>query len=374
MMQCLGAALLVLATGAETDAAAAAPPPPPDPEGGCPVGCAYNEKRACCGGFNSVTGKCTCPASVAFSAGFGSDMVLQQAPARSAVYGMAFLAGAAIEVTVTSPEGKVVESLLATAHPVAVQHPPPQGGIPSGANYTAAWKVLLAPARSGGAYTIVARCVKGCGTKGGARDVAAPLERVTFGLVFFCSGQSNMQLPLVHTYSGKDLQAKMAGGLYSKIRYFQLETVQKQAPTYALVEGASTYTDSATGVTHSWLNATFAAAIPTFCPHAPAPGEPCRHPDYGPFLGFSATCMEFGRSMLDQLGHDAPPIGLIQSAVGGTTIEKWSPNATTASCQNKTVGAATANPPLGSLYYGMVCPFVNMSVAGFLWYQGTYDT
>ena len=178
-----------------------------------------------------------------------------------------------------------------------------------------------------------------------------------------------MQLPLVHTYSGRDLQDKMANGAYSNIRFFQLNTIHLQQPTYALLEGANTFLDQTTGEELTWLNATFAANIPTVCPHAPVPGEACRHPKYGPFLDFSATCMEFGRSLSDQLGPNAPPIGLISSAVGGTTIEEWTPNATTATCQNKTVGAPSANPPRGSLFHGMVCPFVNTSVTAFLWYQ-----
>lgn len=58
----------------------------------------------------------------------------------------------------------------------------------------------------------------------------------------------------------------------------------------------------------------------------------------------------------------------VAAQIGGTVIEAWSPNATTASCQNKTVGGPTAGPPSGHLYYGMVCPFVNMSISGFVWY------
>ena len=53
-------------------------------------------------------------------------------------------------------------------------------------------------------------------------------------------------------------------------------------------------------------------------------------------------------------------------------IEAWSSNETTASCQNKTAigpGGTSAGPPRGHLYYGMVCPFVNMSLSGWIWYQ-----
>lgn len=66
-------------------------------------------------------------------------------------------------------------------------------------------------------------------------------------------------------------------------------------------------------------------------------------------------------------GHNIHP-RRVAAQIGGTVIEAWSPNATTASCQNKTVGGPTAGPPSGHLYYGMVCPFVNMSISGFVWY------
>lgn len=83
---------------------------------------------------------------------------------------------------------------------------------------------------------------------------------------------------------------------------------------------------------------------------------------------------QFGRSLIDQLGPGAPPIGLIQSAIGGTTIEAWSSNTTTTSCANRTMGAPSAGKPNGRLYYGMVCPFVNTTIAGFAWYQVSWLT
>ena len=162
---------------------------PPDPEDNCPVGCDYDRKHSCCGIKNPVTGSCKCPSSVIFSAGFDSDMVLQQAPAKAAVYGLAFHSGAAIEVTVTPSSGGAARTSMTLAIPLdSVQRPDPSHGIQSTTNYTAAWKVFLEPVDSGGTYTITSKCTSGCGTEGGERDIAVPLERVTFGLVFFCSG------------------------------------------------------------------------------------------------------------------------------------------------------------------------------------------
>lgn len=161
-------------------------PPPMD----CPIGCDYDQKNHCCGVKNSVTGSCSCPTSVVFSAGFDSDMVLQQAPAKSAVYGLAFRPGAAIEVTLTPSKGgaSFTSRTVANQLGTSVQRPNLPHHLTSTANYTATWKAFLEPMESGGTYTITARCTARCGTEGGARDIAAPLERVTFGLVFFCSG------------------------------------------------------------------------------------------------------------------------------------------------------------------------------------------
>ena len=123
----------------------------------------------------------------------------------------------------------------------------------------------------------------------------------------------------------------------------------------------------------TWWNASYGAHWPFRCQYPSKQGNDtrtCQTLDYGPFFGFSAACTEFARNLIETLGDDAPPIGLIQTAVGGTTIEAWSPNTTTALCQNKTVGGPTAGRNDGRLYYGMIAPFVNTTVAGFLWYQG----
>jgi hypothetical protein len=98
------------------------------------------------------------------------------------------------------------------------------------------------------------------------------------------------------------------------------------------------------------------------------------------FDTFSATCLYFGLELVDALGEGAPPIGLIQSAVGGSTIEAWQSNETLASCTERMVphaGLGGGKPPFpfeqhqpAVLYYGYVAPFVNMSVGGFVWYQG----
>ena len=182
-----------------------------------------------------------------------------------------------------------------------------------------------------------------------------------------------MALPNTHSYSAKLLQTQIQGGKYSKLRWFQFQGMSGGkpqdedhgqpggfSPMWTRQTGASSYYNTNDTEIQTWFNASYGAAISDSSKYS------------GPFFGFSATCIEFGRNLLEMLGddEDAPPIGLIQSAIGGTQIETWTPNTTTAECQNKTVGGPTAGPPHGMLYYGMVCPFVNMSVAGWVWYQG----
>ena len=98
---------------------------------------------------------------------------------------------------------------------------------------------------------------------------------------------------------------------------------------------------------------------------------------------FPATAWYYAMHLTDLLGADAPPIGLMTTPVGGTMVEEWtSPETQRASCKNVTCMCMDSKPcdpyaPLGpsctgnsDLWWGNVQPFVNISVKGFLWYQG----
>lgn len=95
---------------------------------------------------------------------------------------------------------------------------------------------------------------------------------------------------------------------------------------------------------------------------------------HSPFAQFSATCMYFGVELIAQrtnMGVDADvPIGLIQSAIGGSQIESWMDNETLTLCANESLHGGAIPDDSGRLYYGMVAPFANYSVAGWVWYQG----
>ena len=142
------------------------------------------------------------PAGIAFNASFGSYMVLQQAPAKACVGGILGEGGTAASVTIKSST-----DLSTGAHTVAAEITADGGG----------WKACLPAAAVGGDHTITATCT-GC-----TNTTAAVLEHVTYGDVWYCSGQSNMALRLQHTYSRNSSRDAILAGKYSNIRIHGLK-------------------------------------------------------------------------------------------------------------------------------------------------------
>lgn len=81
-----------------------------------------------------------------------------------------------------------------------------------------------------------------------------------------------------------------------------------------------------------------------------------------------STCF-YAAEELSYMRRDAGlpqvPLGLITTAIGGTTIEQWSTNATLDQCKN-----LTRNSDNEQLYDQYILPYENMTVGAFLWYQG----
>ena len=251
-----------------------------------------------------------------FSAIFGNHMVLQRAPDRASVYGISSDTG--VEVTFN---GQTYRSTVVNG----------------------AWKVALPATEAGGAYTI------GVSSAGGK----ASISDVTFGDVWFCSGQSNMELKLHYTVSRNASYAAAAAGKRN-IRLLQLATNQIPDVTYLL---------NSSVVSLPWKTATQAAMDKSLDT-------------------FSAVCYYYGENLQERMeaANASIPLGLIQSAVGGTMIEEWLASKTQLECasnvtctSNMTLPFTPATEPTcnnGQLYNGMVAPFVNMTLKGFLWYQG----
>ena len=123
-----------------------------------------------------------------------------------------------------------------------------------------------------------------------------------------------MALSNYHSYSATLLKEQMMNGKFANLRWFQYESMgggrsgSRFSPMWTRQDGASGFQFGNETEARTWFNASFGAAFPAKRGHA----------DEQPFLSFSAACTEFGRNLLEMLGDDASPIGLIQSAVRPT--------------------------------------------------------
>ncbi|KAL3884153.1 hypothetical protein ACJMK2_030373 [Sinanodonta woodiana] len=184
------------------------------------------------------------------------------------------------------------------------------------------WKVTLPAQNSKGPFVIRVSSSEG----------AATLSDVLFGDVWFCSGQSNMGFTMNQVFNHTE-ELKDAAN-YAEIRIFNTNR--------------DTSNISLTDLSHAnhWS-----------LPNATTLG------------GFSAVCWLYGKYLYP---HIHRPIGLIESAWGGTIIEAWSSHDALAKCTSAGHRVNRApNPNLPSvLWNAMVNPFLPMTIYGAIWYQG----
>ncbi len=176
------------------------------------------------------------------------------------------------------------------------------------------WKVALSPLKAGGPFELVV-----------AGKTTNTVKDILVGDVWICSGQSNMEFGL----GGADnAQAAIQAATNAAIRLLHVTADQLAAP---------------------------AADIPNVW-------EVCS-PQTVP--GFSAVGYFFGKAIHDQTGV---PIGLIESAWGGTAIEPWTPPES----WKQTAELAKRDVPgdLSHIYNGRIAPLAPYGVKGALWYQG----
>lgn len=244
---------------------------------------------------------------------FGSGMVLQRDVPVS-LWGWT-TAGEVVTLIVAEPGGRVFNVTSA----------------PAGAD--GRWNATLpaSPASSSGIGVNI--------TAVDAAGAQQALINVLFGDVIWCSGQSNMSggnTPVSYAYNATAEIAASAG--YPWVRVFTVGTRSQGSPT-PLDELQ-------------------------FAPYIPwSVAGP------NPVARFSASCWFHGKGLADALGP-AVPLGLVESAWGGTSIQVWEPPGIVAAC-----GDAPSYPggwPTATtcLWNSMTVPFAGMRVAGIVWYQG----
>ena len=224
-----------------------------------------------------------------FSPVFGDYMVLQQAPAAAAVYGTVLPGTTAVTVTVS--DGKSSYEVKASVGADATHQPRGYVDPATGANLPVAnesWKAILRPAPAGGDWHIAA-------VAHDANSSTATLAHVVFGDMWYCTGQSNMWLPVKYSFSRNESVAAIAQGKYANIR--------------------GMFSPSATTPT---------AGVWKTAQQAIADGN-ATTPTYSLF-DMGATCLYFAQELVDR--GITTPIGIADTAIGGQRIEEFMNNKT----------------------------------------------
>lgn len=182
----------------------------------------------------------------------------------------------------------------------------------------------------------------------------AVITDVVVGDVYFCSGQSNMQLSVCDTVNW-EAEAAASNKYRDRLRISSVATTDADCNTTAPQDN--------TTMSIPWSR----ASVDTVG-------------------GMSAVCYYYAVRQLE--ARPNVPVGLVASSWGGTAIQPWMGPAALQKCNSTSVGdggvrhdpglaylkghvGSTAFPTMGStLYNSMVAPFVRMPLRGWLWYQG----
>eukprot|EP01084_Bolivina_argentea_P257931 434642_1 len=271
---------------------------------------------------------------IEFATPFTTNAVLQREPHIAAVYGMSPIANANTQIKLTLTNEANGESEQLTTNSMK----------------NGDWKILLKKTYSnGGNYTITVSCAA-CG------NTQQTIHNVTFGDVFICTGQSNMWLPMEHTFNRNYTYANMSKfGKYTNIRFI---TPIDSHQVVISDENASFTRQIQNGPTGLWAQSYQIDMLQQF----------------------SGACWYFAQTLQDKYNLANITFGLINTALGGSVIESWAPNNTiwnfntksNAWCNSLNVNI-TPDYGWGCLYNGLVIPFINYTVKGQLWYQGEND-
>ena len=285
-----------------------------------------------------------------FAGTLSDAAVLQRAPAGAALYGAvspgAFPRGGSASVSVTlsgqTSAGAEAPLVTVTSAPLADD---------------GSGTVVLPPLEAGGGgnYSATATCA-GCF----ALPFMTPrtIADLTFGDVWMCDGQSNVQLAMQYSFGLNDSTAALKAGRYSNVRYYQ----QEFAPTYPQP---------------LWVQPVYA---PDAFNYVWTHSSGLVNNEGGDWLpGIYAVCWYFGQSLTDIMlaaTGSAVPLGIIGSAQGGTMIEQWTPREAQLACSEQqclcTTPQCNGSQPLssgnctnnGALFNSNMAPHANYTIKG----------
>jgi sialate O-acetylesterase len=170
---------------------------------------------------------------------------------------------------------------------------------------------------------------------GNTSDIA--LENVLFGEVWVCSGQSNMQQPVMGYNGQPTFGSTMATAKSNNpnLRLFTVDRVGSKTP----LKDVEKYT--------AWQQAS---------------------PEN--VLGFSAVAYFFGQQLQEILDV---PVGMIHTSWGGSIVEAWISKEVLSEYQEidiEEADLANSSHVQTALYNAMINPLIPYSIKGALWYQG----
>lgn len=190
------------------------------------------------------------------------------------------------------------------------------------------WKLMVRTPPAGGPYELH--------IDDGSQRV---IKDVLIGEVWLCSGQSNMNMSL-NGYKDQPVQKAdsiVANASYPMIRFFRVPSAQSDEEQY--------------NCKAAWVKA-----------------------EEKSVRSFSAVAYQFATILYSKLNI---PVGIIQSAYGGTKAEAWMDAVTIAKFPDiiKLKSGFAADTVLnkhkpGVLYNAMIYPIAGYGIKGALWYQG----
>ena len=235
---------------------------------------------------------------------FSDGMVLQTNTAYGA---RAFLYGSAVAGETLQISGLSRRSAKGIPYPVVVGD-------------DGKWALQLDPQSAGlTSYNMTIR--------GSASTNTVRVGNIVYGDVVLCSGQSNMVRPMNYIFNSSAEMADAAN--WPNIQLFRVPPIAAATPQQR-------------------FNTTTALRWQTASPQAVS--------------DFSAVCYLTARNLARVLGS-AYPLGLIEAAVGGTSIDRWTPPS-----------AARSGRPGCDLFNGMISPAAGFSLKLMLFYQGESDS
>lgn len=179
------------------------------------------------------------------------------------------------------------------------------------------WMLSLATPAAGGPYEINI-----------SDGEVLTLKNILLGEVWFCAGQSNMEMPL-KGYSGQPVE----GGIKA------IAKAKKSTPIRMFTTGIELSENNLADVDGKWMENT------------PSGAANC-----------SAVAYFFARNLQEVLDV---PVGLVVSVQGGTKIEKWMSRE-----MLNSVPEFSTTDKNGNLFDKKIYPLSNFTIKGILWYQG----